>query len=58
MLAEFTVTVGEGFTVTVEVATPEQVPVDPVTVYTVVEEGLAFTEAPVVELNPVPGDQV
>jgi hypothetical protein len=39
MLAEFTVTVGFGFTVTVEVFATLQMPVVPVTVYTVVTMG-------------------
>jgi hypothetical protein len=40
IVAEFTLTDGVVFTETVEVAIPEQMPFVPVTVYTVVEEGL------------------
>ena len=44
-----------GLTVTVTVAVLEQPEVVPVTVYVVVEPGLAVTEEPVVALRPVPG---
>jgi hypothetical protein len=54
-VAEFTVTTGIGLTVTVEEAVPLQPAVVPVTVYVVVEEGLADTEVPVVAPNPVDG---
>lgn len=47
-----------GVTVTVTFAVAEQEPVVPVTVYVVVEVGLAVTEAPVVDDKPVDGDQV
>ena len=49
--------VGNGFTVTVVVATAVQVPSVPVVVYTVVVGGVAVTTLPVVELNPVAGPQ-
>jgi hypothetical protein len=58
IVGEFTVTVGVGLTVTVVVLTPEQTPVVPVTVYTVVAVGLAVTLVPEVPLRPVPGDQL
>ena len=54
----FTDNVGVGFTVTVAVLLPEHPVEVPVTVYTVVEVGLAFTEDPVVALNPVEGVQL
>ena len=55
---EFTVTVGLGITVTVDVAVVVQLPFTPVTVYTVVADGVAVTVAPEVELNPLAGAQV
>lgn len=58
IVAEFTVTTGFGFTVTLQVLVPTHEPVVPVTVYTVVTVGLAVTLAPVVALNPVAGDQL
>ena len=51
-------TVGEVFTVTVTLVVPVQPDVVPVTVYMVVDAGLAVTVAPVVELRPVAGDQL
>src|SRR5262249_25466852 len=51
-------TTGGGLTVTVTCAVAEHPPDVPVTVYVVVLAGLAVTEDPVVELNPVAGDQV
>jgi hypothetical protein len=49
------VTVGRGYTVTVEVAVPSQPEVVPVTVYVVVAAGVAVTTEPVVALKPVEG---
>jgi hypothetical protein len=54
MVAEFTVIVGEGFTVTVRVLVPVQLPLAPVTVYTVVAEGETICADPV----KLPGIQV
>lgn len=51
-------TVGVVLTVTVAVVVPVQEPEEPVTVYTVVTEGLAVTVEPLTELSPVAGDQV
>jgi len=49
-------TVGVGFTVSVNTTLAEQpLALVPVTVYTVVEPGEAFTTEPVVALRPVPG---
>ena len=48
-----TVIVGIEITVTVELLELKH-PLDPVTVYMVVEAGLAVTVAPVVELKPAP----
>jgi hypothetical protein len=45
-------------TVTVAVAVPEHPAVVPVTVYVVVEAGVAVTVVPVVADNPPAGDQV
>ena len=56
--AGVTVTVGVGFTVTTTVASLEQLPLVPVTVYDVVTVGLAVTVAPTVALNPVAGLQL
>ena len=53
-----TVTVGNGFTVTIEVACAVHVALVPTTVYVVVTVGLAVTLAPVVALNPVEGVQL
>jgi hypothetical protein len=53
IVAEFTVTVGKGLTVTTEVIEEVQVPVVPTMVYVVVTVGFAVTLAPVVALNPV-----
>jgi hypothetical protein len=50
-----TVTTGTGFTVTVTCAVAVQPSASPVTVYVVVEAGVAVTVEPVVELNPVEG---
>lgn len=59
IVAEFTVSVGIGFTVTAVVNVPTHPPVVvPLSVYVVVTVGLAVTLAPLVELNPVPGDHV
>jgi hypothetical protein len=59
MVAEFTVTTGNGFTVTVAVLVPVQLAAeDPTIVYIVVTVGLAVTVAPVVALSPVAGLQV
>ena len=59
IVAEFTTTVGLLITVTVVVPVLTQpFALVPVTVYEVVEAGLAFTFAPVVALNPVAGLQV
>jgi len=56
MLGEFTVIVGFGFTVTVDVVVPVQPAAEvPVIVYVVVAAGLAVTLAPVVALKPVEG---
>jgi hypothetical protein len=56
MVAEATVTVGFDTTVTLVVSEFMQPLASvPVTVYCVVEDGLAFTLDPVVELRPVPG---
>jgi len=59
MVPVVTVTVGLFTTVTV-VVSPLMQPLAsiPTTVYCVVVGGLAFTLAPVVALNPVPGDQL
>jgi hypothetical protein len=57
IVAEFTVTTGSGFTVTVEVAVPLQPRLLPVIVYVVVVVGLAVTDAPLVTLRFVLGDQ-
>jgi hypothetical protein len=51
----FTVTTGNGFIVTVTCVVAVQPFASPVTVYVVVEVGLAVTEEPVVALNPVAG---
>ena len=59
MVGEFTVTVGKGFTVTIDVAVAVHPATEvPVIVYVVVTAGLAVTEAPVVALNPVAGVQL
>ena len=59
MLAELTVTVGNGKTVTTAVAVfKHPLTAVPVIVYVVVVVGLAVTLAPVVALSPVLGDQV
>jgi len=50
--------VGSGLTETCTVAVALQVPLKPVTVYTVVPDGLAVTLAPVVADSPVDGLQV
>jgi hypothetical protein len=50
-----TVTTGTGFTVTVTCAVAVQPSASPVTVYVVVEFGVAVTVEPVAELNPVAG---
>ena len=56
IVALFTVIVEVGIMVTVVVALAVgQAPEDPVTVYTVVVFGFAFTVVPTVLLNPVPG---
>jgi hypothetical protein len=52
------VTVKEDPTVTTTVSVPVQPPVVPVTIYVVVDDGLALTVAPVVALNPEAGDQL
>jgi hypothetical protein len=57
-VGKFTDTVGVGLTVITTVAILEQVPVVPVTVYVVVEVGVAVTVAPVVALNPAAGAHV
>jgi hypothetical protein len=57
IVGEFTETAIAPLTVSVEVAVALQPPVVPVTVYVVVEAGFAVTEAPVVALRPVAGDQ-
>ena len=50
---------GNGITVTVTFAEVAKHPTPvPVTVYVVVSAGVAVTDAPVAELNPVDGDQV
>jgi hypothetical protein len=55
----FTLIVGSGFTVTVDVVEAvHPFAAVPVTVYTVVMVFVAVTEAPVVALSPVTGDQV
>lgn len=57
MVSEFTVITGSGFTVTVEIAVPEQPAVVPVTVYEVVAEGVSvigFVVAPVDQEYVVP----
>jgi hypothetical protein len=54
-VAEFTVTTGKAFTVTVEEAVPSHPEVVPVTVYVVVAAGVAVTTEPVVALSPVEG---
>ena len=51
-----TVTTGTGFTVTVTCAVAVHPDASPVTVYVMVEAGLAVTEEPVFALNPVEGD--
>jgi len=48
---------GLGFTVTVTVFVPEQLEAVPVIVYVDVVVPVKFTEAPVLELIPVDGDQ-
>lgn len=53
----FTVTTGKGVTVTVTVAVPVHEFVVPITVYVVVEAGLAVTVEPVVEESVAPGLQ-
>jgi hypothetical protein len=59
MLGEFTVSVGNGKTVTTAVAVFKQpLAAVPVTVYVVVVVGFAVTLAPDVALSPVLGDQV
>lgn len=58
IVPELTVTVGFALTVTVAVAVAVQEESVPVMVYTVVEEGLALTGEPFVELSPVAGDHV
>src|SRR5258706_16457121 len=52
-----TVTTGMGFTVTVTCVVAVHPSASPVTVYVVVEDGLAITDEPVVELNAVAGLQ-
>jgi len=56
--AGFTEIAKPGVTLTVTVCVAEQPPPDPVTVYIVVVVGLAVTLAPVVDDNPVAGDQI
>jgi hypothetical protein len=56
--AGVTVTVGSGVTVTVTVWLALHEPLVPVTVYVLVDAGLAVTVAPVVALKPVPGAHV
>jgi len=53
----FTVTTGNGFIVTVTCVVAVHPRASPVTVYVVVETGLAVTVEPVVALNPVAGPQ-
>jgi hypothetical protein len=53
-----TVITGKGLTVTVTCAVAVHPLLSPVTVYVVVVVGLAITNEPVVELNPVGGLQV
>ncbi len=55
IVAESTVTVGNGFTVSIPVALAVQLPAVPTTVYIVVDVGFAITVAVVVELSPVEG---
>ena len=55
MVGEFTVTVGNGFTVTTEVTEPVHAPLDALIVYVVVTVGFAVTEEPLVPLKPVAG---
>ena len=52
------VAAGVGLTVTVTSSVRVHVPVVPVTVYVVVDDGFAVTEAVFVALNPVLGDQL
>ena len=56
-MAEGTVTVGVGLTVTTAVVVPVQTPDVPVITYVCVFVGLADTLDPEVELNPVLGLQ-
>lgn len=59
IVADGTVTAGFVTTVTLVVAVfMHPAALAPVIVYTVVEEGLAVTVLPLVELSPVPGLQV
>jgi hypothetical protein len=53
-----TVITGIGLTVTVTCAVAVHPRASPVTVYVVVEVGLAVTDEPVVALNPVAGDHI
>jgi hypothetical protein len=53
-----TVTTGFKFTITESVTVNEQVPCVPVTVYTVVVEGLAFTVSLLVVFKPLEGVHV
>ena len=53
-----TLTTGDGLIVTVDCAVAVQPFTSPVTVYVVVEEGLAVTDEPVVEFNAVDGLQL
>lgn len=55
---EGTESTGLGFTVIIAVSDAEQPPLVPVTVYVVVEVGLAFTLEPVLALSPDDGDHV
>lgn len=58
IVVELTLTVGVAFTVTVDDVMELHPFAVPVIVYTVVPPGEAVTEAPVVPLSPVAGDQV
>jgi hypothetical protein len=57
-VAELTVIVGVGFTVTVDVMEEVQVALVPTIVYVVVTVGFAVTLVPVVPLKPVAGLQL
>ena len=52
MVTEVTVTLGVGFTVTLDIAVPVHAPVVPVTVYEVVTIGVAVALPPPVEVAP------